>query len=217
MTFLKKVQNAKDIIEEYLGRYPKSGVALSFGKDSMALVHLMREVKPDVLVFAVLSDTEFPETLALRDKTVKDWGLNYKEYVFENDPSRGAEDCCRTVKVEKFKEAVRDLDAWFSGIRKDEGFTRNDFQYVEEKDGLVKINPILDFSERDIWRYTAVNAIPVSSLYGRGYRSLSCSKCSSMEQDENETERAGRWQGTKFEGGECGIHTQSLRNSKKEE
>lgn len=211
MTFLDKVQNAKNLIAEYVAKYPKSAVALSFGKDSMALVHLMRQVKPDILVFAVLSNTEFPETLALRDKVVKDWNLNYKEYVFENDLTKGIEECCRTIKVNTFKEAVKDLDCWFSGIRKDEGFTRVDFQYVEDKDGLIKVNPILDFTEKDIWRYTAVNEIPVNALYGKGYRSLSCSKCSAMELDENETERAGRWKGTTCEGGECGIHTKSLR------
>ncbi|MDP2664938.1 MAG: phosphoadenosine phosphosulfate reductase family protein, partial [bacterium] len=120
MTFLKKVQNAKDLIKEYTERFPKHAVALSFGKDSMVLVHLMKEANPQVPVFAVISDTEFPETLALRDKVVKDWDLNYKEYVFQNDPVKGREDCCRTPKVATFKEAVKDLDCWFSGIRKDE-------------------------------------------------------------------------------------------------
>jgi len=212
MTFLKKVQNAKDLIKEYTTRFPKYAVALSFGKDSMALVHMMKEVEPNVPVFAVLSDTEFPETLALRDTVVKDWGLNYKEYVFSNDPAKGTEECCRTVKVEKFKEAVKDLDCWFSGIRKDEGFTRTDFQYIEDRDGLLKVNPILDFTEKDVWRYTAIHNIPANPLYGRGYRSLSCKNCSAMEEDENETERAGRWKNTSHAGGECGIHTQSLRN-----
>lgn len=211
MTFLRKVQNAKDLIGEYASRYPKHAVALSFGKDSMALVHLIKEVEPNMQIFAVLSDTEFPETFALRDKVVKDWNLNYKEYLFHNDLAKGREECCRIVKVEKFKEAVKDLDCWFSGIRRDEGFTRTDFQYIEDRDGLLKVNPILDFTEKDIWRYTAINSIPVNPLYGQGYRSLSCKNCSSMEQDENETERAGRWKDTKFAGGECGIHTQSLR------
>ena len=211
MTFLKKVQNAKDLIKEYTSRFPKHAVALSFGKDSMALVHLMKEAEPNISVFAVLSDTEFPETLALRDKVVKDWNLNYKEYMFPNDPAKGREECCRTVKVEKFKEAVKDLDCWFSGIRRDEGFTRTDFQYIEDRDGLLKVNPILDFTEKDVWRYTAINNIPANPLYGMGYRSLSCKHCSAMEENENETERAGRWANTKFAGGECGIHTQSLR------
>ena len=211
VTFLKKIQNAKDTIKEYVERYPRHGVSLSFGKDSMVLTHLAKQVKPDVFVFAVFSDTEFPETCALRDNVVQAWGLNYKEYTFQNDPSKGREDCCKTPKVATFKEAVRDLDCWFSGIRRDEGFTRMDFEYVEEKDGLVKVNPILDFTEKDVWHYCAAFGLPVNLLYGMGYRSLSCKNCSAMEEDENDAERSGRWKGTKFEGGECGIHTQSLR------
>ena len=210
-TFIKKIQNAKDIIAEYVKKYPKSAVSLSFGKDSMVLVHLTRQIKPDILTFAVLSDTEFPETLALRDRVVKEWDLHYKEYTFQNDPSKGREDCCKTPKVATFKEAVKNLDLWFSGIRRDEGFTRTDFEYVEEKDGLIKVNPILDFTEKDIWHYCAAFNLPVNPLYGTGYRSLSCKNCSAMEEDEADPERAGRWKGTKFEGGECGIHTQSLR------
>ncbi len=211
MTFLQKIENAKEYISKYIEQYPRHGVALSFGKDSMVLVHLVRQVEPQALIFAVLANTEFPETLALRDRVVKEWDLNYKEYIFENDPSKGMEGCCRAVKVAKFKEAVHNLDCWFSGIRRDEGFTRVNFQYVEEKDGLVKANPILDFTEKDIWRYTAVYGLPVNSLYGKGYRSLSCRNCSAVEKDEHESERAGRWVGASCEGGECGIHTQSLR------
>ena len=83
--------------------------------------------------------------------------------------------------------------------------------FVEEKDGLVKVNPILDFTEKDIWHYIGANAIPVVVQYAQGYRSLSCSKCSAPEEDENEPERAGRWKGTKSQGGECGINVESLK------
>lgn len=210
-TFLNKVNSAKKLIKTYINKYPRNGTAISFGKDSIALAHLVKEIKPDALFFAILADTEFPETLSLRDRLVKDWNLIYKEYIFVNNPSKGLEECCRGVKVEKFKEVVCNLDCWFSGIRKDEGLTRSHFQYVEEMDGLVKVNPILDFTEKDIWRYIAVHGLPVNPLYGMGYRSLSCRLCSAQENDENESERAGRWKGTIYEGRECGIHTQSLR------
>lgn len=110
------------------------------------------------------------------------------------------------------KEALKNYDMWFSGIRLDEGFTRNDFKHIEERGGLVKVNPILDFTEKDIWRYIALNEIKVNPIYRKGYRSLSCKRCSAPEKNELETERAGRWVGTDSEGGECGIHTKSLRN-----
>ena len=80
----------------------------------------------------------------------------------------------------------------------------------KEKGGLVKINPILDFTELDVWRYLAINDIPAHPKYAEGYRSLGCEPCSHKEDDETEPERAGRWMGTSKCGGECGIHTQQL-------
>lgn len=212
MTFIKKVEAAKKLIREYLAKYDKIACSCSFGKDSMVLLHLARSIKPDIKVFSVLSDTEFDETLAFRDKILRGWKLNYEEYVFQNSPDK--EDCCRSSKVEKFKEVVKDLDAWFAGIRQDEGATRTNFKDVEEKDGLVKINPLLYFTEKDIWRYIALNLIPVNPLYKEGYRSLSCRFCSAKEEDESESERAGRWKGCQNAAGECGIHTQSLKQTK---
>ena len=211
MTYLTKVDKAKKLIKKFVKKYDRICVAHSFGKDSMVLLHLVYQIEPDISVIAILADTEFPETFELRDQVVKEWKLNYKEYNFKNDPSRGLEDCCRSLKVEKFKEAFKDIDCWFSGIRKDEGITRTDFQEIEEKDGLVKVNPILYFTEKDIWRYTALNNIPFNKKYNEGYRSLSCQLCSAKETDENELERAGRWKGTSVEGAECGIHSVSLR------
>ncbi len=212
MTFLEKIQKAESLIKNSIEKHPNCCVAISFGKDSMVLLDLIRRVKKDIPVFAVLADTEFDETLQLRDRVLKDWELNYKEYNFVNDPSKGVEDCCRTPKVEKFKEALKSYEMWFSGIRRDEGITRADFQEIEEKEGLIKVNPILCFTERDIWRYTALYNIPVNPLYKEGYRSLSCKLCSAKEIDENETERSGRWKGASCQGGECGIHTKSLRS-----
>ena len=169
------------------------------------------KIKKDILVISVLADTEFNETVKFKDKMVKKWKLNYKEYNFINDLTKGLEDCCRSPKVVVFKEALEDIDCWFSAIRKDEGITRCDFQEVEDRDGLIKVNPILNFTEKDVWRYVALYRVPVNPLYKKGYRSLSCRLCSVREQDENETERAGRWKSTKNEGAECGIHSISLR------
>ena len=209
MTFNEKVLQARNLIEEWLHTQPNGAVALSFGKDSMVLLHLAMEVDPSIPVFAVLGNTEFDETLEFRDRILLAWRPEYTEYLFENgdDPA----ECCRSVKVDKFKKAVSGLDMWFSGIRRDEGWTRTDFQLVEELDGLIKVNPILNFTEKDVWRYTALYGIPVNPVYLKGYRSLSCVNCSVPEQSEEESERAGRWQGTEHEGGECGIHTRSLR------
>jgi len=118
------------------------------------------------------------------------------------------DECCRLLKVEPTKVAVKDLDAWICGLRSTEGRTREDYQEVENKGGLIKVNPILTFTEADVWRYMATRNIQPHPWYALGYRSLGCAPCSNMG---GELERDGRWKGTSKCGGECGIHTQSLK------
>jgi phosphoadenosine phosphosulfate reductase len=124
--------------------------------------------------------------------------------LYEVDP----DECCRLLKVEPTKVAVRNLDAWICGLRCTEGGIRKDYQEVENKGGLVKINPILTFTEAEIWRYIATRGIEPHPLYGEGYRSLGCAPCS---YPGGELERSCRWKGTSKCGGECGIHTQILK------
>ena len=207
MRYLQKIEDAKKLIKESIEKYPKICLGCSFGKDSMVTLHLVLSIDPKIPVFSVMADTEFKETYEFAKDMVKKYDLNYTEYVFSQDGKK----CCGAPKVEKTKEALAQYDAWISGVRRTEGITRSDFQPSEEKNGLVKINPILDFTELDIWRYLAVNGIPVNPKYKEGYRSLGCSLCSFPEEDETETERAGRWKGTENACGECGIHTHALR------
>jgi phosphoadenosine phosphosulfate reductase len=207
MNYLQKIEDAKKLIKESIEAYPNICLGCSFGKDSMVTMHLVLSIHPSIPVFSVMADTEFDETYTFAREMVKKYNLNYTEHIFTQDGKK----CCGEAKVEKTKEALRKYDAWISGVRRTEGITRSDFQPNEEKNGLVKINPILDFTELDIWRYLAVNRIPVNPKYSEGYRSLGCSLCSAPEEDEKETERAGRWKGTENACGECGIHTHALR------
>ncbi len=124
--------------------------------------------------------------------------------IYEIDP----DECCRLLKVDPTKIAVSDLDAWITGLRNTEGRTREDYQEVEEKGGLIKINPILTFTETDIWKYMATRGLEPHPWYGQGYRSLGCAPCSNPG---GELERDGRWKDTSKCGGECGIHTQRLK------
>ncbi len=117
-------------------------------------------------------------------------------------------ECCRLLKVEPTKVAVSDLDAWITGLRNTEGQTRVDYQEIENKGGLIKINPILTFTEAEIWRYIASRGIEPHPWYRKGYRSLGCAPCS---YPGGKNERDGRWKNTSKSGGECGIHTQRLR------
>jgi len=124
--------------------------------------------------------------------------------IFEVNP----DECCRLLKVEPTKVAVSGLDAWITGLRNTEGRTRVDYQEVENKGGLIKINPILTFTETDIWKYMATRGIEPHPWYKKDYRSIGCDPCSNPG---GELERDGRWKDTSKCGGECGIHTQRLK------
>lgn len=206
MTLNQKVERAKDIIRQHYVDQGRHAFSFSGGKDSAVMLDIAVEALGFMpKSFAVLSNTEFKETDELVEGTP-----NCTIYRYEN-PENDPADCCRTKKVETFKEAVKDLDVWFSGIRADEGVTREGIKEVEERDGLVKVNPLCYFTETDIWRYAAIHDLKLNPRYADGYRSLSCAKCSVVEQDGAEPERAGRWAGTEHAGKECGIHTESLR------
>jgi len=124
--------------------------------------------------------------------------------IYQIDP----DECCRLLKVEPTKVAVSSLDAWICGLRNTEGRTRENYQELEVKGGLIKINPILTFTEAEIWRYMSTRAIESHPWYGQGYRSLGCAPCT---HPGGELERDGRWKSTSKCGGECGIHTQKLK------
>lgn len=209
LTLNQKIEQAKDLIVRYTKKHPNCAFSYSGGKDSEVLMHLAYEALGHYpTAFTVLSDTEFDET---EEQVANHPGAEKIQIFRYKNENPGGPDCCRSKKVETFKTAVKDINAWFAGIRRDEGITRADFQFIEVRDDLIKVNPILSFTETDIWRYLATRGIKVNPQYQNGYRSLSCKYCSVVEKDGAESERAGRWKGTEHEGKECGIHTQSLR------
>lgn len=205
-SFLGKVTHADAVIGQALAAYRgRIAVGCSFGKDSLVLLHLVRQQWAGVPVVTILADTEFPETEPFIRAVADEWSLLLTIHRFRQ--ATGVE-CCTRPKVEATRFALQYYEAWFAGLRASEAPTRADVQEVETR-GLVKVNPILAFTELDVWRYTAVHRLPVHPLYAQGYRSLGCARCSIPERDEAEPERAGRWPGSVRT--ECGIHEESMR------
>lgn len=208
---LEKIEHSKQIIAEAIAKYPHTAVACSFGKDSMVLLSLAREVKPDIPVFTILTPMKPPDTFAFKEEVERLWNMDITVYMADKEPIEGLwktdpDQCCHIFKIEPTLRALNGLDAWITGLRRTEGRTRTDYEPFEPCNGTMKVNPILDWTELDIWRYTAIYDVPVNPAYKRGYRSLGCAPCTVLVSDD-ETERAGRWVGTSKCGGECGIHT----------
>ena len=214
-TIKEKIEEAKSLIKRSIEKYQRIAVACSFGKDSMTVLHLALQVKSDIPVFAVMTPFKPKVTINYKNEIIKKYNLNIKEYIsnkkvsdnlYKTDPDK----CCYILKVLPTKEAVKHLNAWITGLRRTEGKTRENYKKIEKRRNLVKINPILDWTEVDVWKYLALNQIPPNPLYKEGYRSLGCEKCSVIISDDM-PERAGRWKNTNKCGGECGIHTKKLK------
>ena len=218
LNFAQKVERSLGLIDE---AYKKFGegmvVANSLGKDSLAVWNLAKRVSPNIGGFIVTTRYKPAETKQFMREEVE----RYPELtVFSNDSEQpdklyltDPDQCCNNLKVEPTRQAIEqlDVDCWVTGLRCTEGRTRVDYREVEERDeGLIKLNPILLWLEREVWQYLALNNVKVNPLYHQGYRSLGCAPCTNISA-AGPDERAGRWQGTSKCGGECGIHTRPLK------
>jgi phosphoadenosine phosphosulfate reductase len=216
LNFAEKVQRSLDLIRRAYEEFGEGLVlANSLGKDSSAVWHLAKHVEPKIPGFIVTTRFKPPET----KQFMAEEAARYPELrVFSNDQEIPAnlyktdpDRCCDILKVEPVRRAIEEMNVkcWITGLRCTEGRTRTNYKEVEELDkGLIKLNPILIWYEREVWEYLALHGVPVNPLYNKGYRSLGCAPCTKISQGQDE--RAGRWIGTSKCGGECGIHTRPL-------
>ena len=217
LNFAQKVERSLRLIREAYEQYGhRLVIANSLGKDSVAVWHLAKRVSPDIPGFIVTTRFKPAETVEFMGQEVARYpelrvyrsDEPIAEKLYETDPNL----CCDTLKVQPTRRAIEEMDVacWVTGLRSTEGFTRTEFQEIEERDkGLIKLNPILIWHEREVWQYLALNQVPVNPLYNQGYRSLGCAPCTRITGGGDE--RAGRWVGTSKRGGECGIHTRPLK------
>jgi phosphoadenosine phosphosulfate reductase len=198
--------------------FPDLTLACSFGGPSgMVLVDMIAKIEPRVEVFYLDTDFLFPETYSTRDKVVNRYGVNVVAYKPQLSPKeqaaqygdelwlRDPDRCCALRKVEPNERALAGKRAWISGLRRDQAATRRETPIVQwdERFDLAKINPLVNWTEGDVWAYILKNDVPYNPLHDRDYPSVSCSYCTRPIQP-GEDLRAGRWQGQ--DKVECGIH-----------
>lgn len=195
-------------------------VTSSFQAEDVVVLHLVRAILPDVPVLFLETGYHFPETLAYRDRMAAEWGLNLvnvlpKSTVAEQEVEFGIlnqtapDRCCAIRKVEPLFRALGDYRVWVTGLRRQQSKSRANLQ-VEESfalpsgHALEKLNPLAEWTTRDVWQYAEAHEIPLLPLYDLGYSSIGCAPCTSLPSDPNDP-RSGRWGGQKLE---CGIHIQ---------
>jgi phosphoadenosine phosphosulfate reductase len=198
--------------------FPRLTMATAFGPEGCVILHMLAEIEPRVRVFNLDTGYQFAETLVLRDQIAERYGIEVElvradTTVAEYEAQHGGpmyrtepDQCCHDRKLVPLRRAVDGYDAWLSAIRADQSVHRAKASVVgwDQKFGLVKINPLLRWTKRDVWAFVVTHHVPYNPLHDQGYPSIGCWPCTRAVADA-EDERAGRWAGQAKT--ECGLHS----------
>jgi len=198
---------------------PYLTMATAFGPEGCVIISMLAKVAPETYVFNLDTGYQFIETLDLRDKLARKYGiavdmlqpeLTVPEYeakhggpLYKTNPNQ----CCFDRKVKVLRAAAEKHHAWMSGIRRDQSSDRARVAIVEwdKKFNLVKISPLANWTKKDVWKRIMDENIPYNPLHDRGYPSIGCWPCTRAVFEGETDERAGRWSGSAKT--ECGLHS----------
>jgi phosphoadenosine phosphosulfate reductase len=192
-------------------------ISSAFGAEGMVIIDIASRVRKDFRLFTVDTEFLFPETYNLMDRIEEKYGiaiekvhsvlspqeqeLEHGKALWASDPDR----CCSLRKVEPLRRKLGELRAWIASIRRDQTSVRSTANRIEwdPKFGLVKINPMVDWSSKQVWKYIHDHDVPYNTLHKQDYPSIGCTHCTRAVRP-GEDPRAGRWPG--FAKTECGLH-----------
>ncbi|HEY7953511.1 MAG TPA: phosphoadenylyl-sulfate reductase [Solirubrobacteraceae bacterium] len=206
------VQSLTDTLREAVERHGERAVLLcSFQKEESVLVdELLRIGDGSTPVRIVTIDTGvlFPETMETWRQFEERFGvqIEVQDASRPGSPWSGPEDCCSVAKVAALERTLEGMEGWITGIRREQGPTREDTELIETDAmrGLQKYNPLALWSEKDLWRRIHERDLPYNPLHDQGYASIGCAPCTLPGSG-----REGRWAGS--EKTECGLHVEDLR------
>lgn len=209
--------SAQEVISFAIETFPNITFACSFGAEDVVLVDMIQKISPTSDIFYLDTNFHFQETYDTRDRMKERYGMEFVrvspvitpeeqaiqhgEALWSVDPNQ----CCSIRKVEPLTRILSQYDAWITGIRRDQAPTRANSKKVEydSKFGLVKFNPLADWSSEDVWQYIRDHEVIYNPLHDRNFPSIGCHYCT-REVLPGEDPRAGRWSGS--EKTECGLH-----------
>lgn len=220
------------MLRHFMGIYgDRIALSSSLSAEDQALTDMMLGINPQARIFSLDTGRLFPETYALLDKTNLHYGIKIEVFCpqtealqemvntqginlfYESIEKRHL--CCQVRKLEPLSRAFRTLDAWVCGLRRSQSVTRNNMQRVEwdERHGLLKINPLIDWSEEQVWAYVREHRVPYNKLHDHGFPSIGCQPCTRAVKP-GEDIRSGRWWWEDPQHRECGLHIKENQNSK---
>ena len=192
-------------------------ISSAFGAEGMVLIDMASSVRKDFRLFTIDTEFLFPETYALMDRIEQKYEVKIEKVLSLLSPedqerlhgealwARDPDQCCNLRKVEPLRRKLRELRSWITSIRRDQTSFRREARKIEwdVKFGLVKVNPIADWTSKQIWRHIHDHDVPYNPLHDKDYPSIGCTHCTRAIRP-GEDARAGRWPGTAKT--ECGLH-----------
>jgi phosphoadenosine phosphosulfate reductase len=196
----------------------KLTMATAFGPEGCLIIHWLAAIAPATYVFNLDTGYQFQETLELRDRIARRYGIDVvlekpattvEEYervhggpIYRTDPDR----CCGERKLSIVTRVLANYDAWMSGIRRDQSPDRATAPIVgwDHKFGVVKVSPLANWTKAKVWDAIIKENVPYNPLHDKGYVSIGCAPCTRAV-TVGEDERAGRWSGSAKT--ECGLHS----------
>lgn len=218
-------QSPQEVLQWALKTYGnKIALASSFGAEDVVLIDMLMKIDPKARVFTLDTGRLNPETYNVMDEIRQRYGLKL-EVMFPNTAAaekmvrekgfnlfyesiENRKECCGVRKVEPLGRMLKELDAWITGLRREQSVTRTEVAKVEQDPGhphLVKVNPIADWNSKQVWDYIKANNVPYNVLHKKGYPSIGCAPCTRAVQP-GQPERAGRWWWENPDTKECGLH-----------
>jgi phosphoadenosine phosphosulfate reductase len=217
--------SAEEILRSGIGAAGgKVSLACSFSPEDVVIIDIAHTAGLVLGVFALDTGRLNEETCEVADALVEryrlkiDWYFPKHHAVEKLERAKGLfsfreslenrHECCHIRKVEPLSRALSGLGGWVTGMRRGQGVTRSDLAPIEEDSlngGILKINPLLEWSEQQVLEYTEEHRLPLNRLFNEGYRSIGCAPCTRAVQP-GEDARAGRWWWENPEHKECGLH-----------
>lgn len=222
-----KIDAAISLLQEIEQDYSPAALATSFGAEDMLLTHLVVKHAPAIDIISLDTGRLPAETYKLMQQVHDSYGdvvnifspnaVQLQEFVRANGPDAFynsvdlRKSCCGVRKIEPLRRALEGKKAWITGLRREQSVTRTDITIKEDDQmfGIPKFNPLLDWTDQEVWAYLRRFDVPYNELHERGFPSIGCAPCTRAISD-GEDIRAGRWWWENPETKECGLHVAKL-------
>ncbi len=212
--------------------HPRIALASSLQAEDMVILDIAWKINPGIRVFTLDTGRLHEETYATMERIREKYGVAIESYFPDREAvealerekgfysfRRSVEErklCCGIRKVEPLGRALQGLDAWITGLRREQAVTRTTVGKVEfdgGQGGTIKVNPLADWSGKQVWEYIRSHHVPYNALHDLGYPSIGCAPCTRAIKP-GEDIRAGRWWWEIPEGKECGLHVTTVETGR---